>query len=308
MPSTAWASSSARARRPGRASRTSSALCRPLPSLSGWPRTRRSARGGWTPPSRCSSRSSPSAKGDRRGEAKAAAAWLRRAVLRSATTTAARDAPRSRCGASPAAGSAAASTSWPPAGTRSRTSGGGRSRSGRAASASGAASPAGRSPVWVLRRRRADVPAFLDAATPGLLVAQAIGRVGNYFNQDLFGGPTTLPWALQIDPAHRPSGYLADSTFHPTFLYEIVWNLSLAGVLVALGRTRRVRPPGLFALYVAGYSGFRIFEEMLRVDPAHHILGLRLNFFVAALLCLAGLIWFVRIQRSPRVSSAAVRG
>jgi prolipoprotein diacylglyceryl transferase len=151
--------------------------------------------------------------------------------------------------------------------------------------------------VWRLRRARVDIPAFLDAAAPALLVAQAIGRIGNWFNQELFGGPTSLPWALEIDPAHRPAGYAADPTFHPTFLYELIWNLLLAAALVRLGRAGRIRAGGLFALYVAGYSGFRIFEELLRVDPAHHVLGLRLNFFVAALLCLAGLAWFALIQR-----------
>jgi prolipoprotein diacylglyceryl transferase len=154
--------------------------------------------------------------------------------------------------------------------------------------------------IWVLHRRGADIPRFLDAAAPGLLVAQAIGRVGNYFNQELFGGPTTLPWGLEIDPAHRPAGYAHYATFHPTFLYEIVWNLGLAAVLVVLGRTRRIAPPGLFALYVAGYSGFRIFEETLRVDPAHHIFGLRLNFYVASVLFVAGIAWFARIQRHDR--------
>jgi prolipoprotein diacylglyceryltransferase len=92
----------------------------------------------------------------------------------------------------------------------------------------------------------------MDAAAPGILVAQAIGRVGNYFNQELFGGPTTLPWALEISPEHRPAGYEADATFHPTFLYEIIWDLGLAATLVWLGHHRRIRPPGLFALYVAG--------------------------------------------------------
>jgi prolipoprotein diacylglyceryl transferase len=154
--------------------------------------------------------------------------------------------------------------------------------------------------IWVLRRRGADIPRFLDAAAPGLLVAQSIGRIGNYFNQELFGGPTTLPWGLQIDAAHRPEGYAQYTTFHPTFLYEIVWNLSLAAALVLLGRTKRVRPPGLFALYVAGYSGFRIFEETLRIDPSHHLLGLRINFFVAAVLCAGGLAWFIWSQR-PRL-------
>jgi prolipoprotein diacylglyceryl transferase len=154
--------------------------------------------------------------------------------------------------------------------------------------------------VWVLRRRGADVPAFMDAAAPGLLVAQAIGRVGNYFNQELFGGPTTLPWGLEIAPSHRPLGYAQYATFQPTFLYELVWNLLLAGALVWLARRRAVRAPGLFALYVAGYSFARIGEELLRIDPAHHIFGLRLNFYVAVILCLAGIIWFVRIQRGGR--------
>jgi prolipoprotein diacylglyceryl transferase len=149
----------------------------------------------------------------------------------------------------------------------------------------------------VLRRRGANIPAFLDAAAPALLVAQAIGRIGNYFNQELFGGPSTLPWALEISPAHRPAGYTQFATFHPTFLYELIWNLLLAGALIWLGRRRRVRAPGLFALYVAGYSLGRIGEELLRVDPAHHILGMRVNFWVASLLFASGLAWFAAIQR-----------
>jgi prolipoprotein diacylglyceryl transferase len=158
--------------------------------------------------------------------------------------------------------------------------------------------------LLVLRHRlpRADIPRFLDAAAPALLVAQAIGRIGNYFNQELFGKPSSLPWAIKIDLAHRPPGYEHFATFQPTFLYEIIWNLGLAGFLVWLGHHRKIRAPGLFALYVAGYSGFRMFEETLRIDYSNHVLGLRLNFFVAAVLCLAGLLWFVRIQRGPRRS------
>ena len=153
--------------------------------------------------------------------------------------------------------------------------------------------------LGVLYRRldREGVKMFLDAAAPGLLVAQAIGRIGNYFNQELFGGPTTLPWGLKINLANRPPGYERYATFQPTFLYEIIWNLSLAGFLVWLGRTGKIRPPGLFALYVAGYSAFRMFEETLRIDYSNHILGMRLNFFVASILCALGLIWFVAIQR-----------
>jgi prolipoprotein diacylglyceryl transferase len=151
--------------------------------------------------------------------------------------------------------------------------------------------------VWRLRRAGVDVFSFMDAVAPGLLVAQAIGRIGNYFNQELFGGPTSLPWGLQIDPAHRPAGYERFATFHPTFLYELLFDLALAAVLAVVVRRGRVRPPGVFALYVAGYSAFRIFEEQLRVDPSRHLLGLRLNFFVATTLCVAGLVWFAYSQR-----------
>jgi prolipoprotein diacylglyceryl transferase len=150
--------------------------------------------------------------------------------------------------------------------------------------------------VWRLRRAGVSVAAFMDAAAPALLVGQAIGRIGNYFNQELFGGPTSFPWGLEISPTHRPAGYESFSTFHPTFLYELIFDLALAAFLVWLGNHRRIRPPGLFALYVAGYSGFRIFEESLRIDPAHHILGLRLNFYVATALCVAGLVWFAYSQ------------
>jgi prolipoprotein diacylglyceryl transferase len=150
--------------------------------------------------------------------------------------------------------------------------------------------------MWVLHRRGADIPAFMDCAAPAILVAQAIGRIGNYFNQELFGGPTTLPWGLEIDPAHRPAAYAHYATFHPTFLYELLWNLLLAGALILLWRRHTIRPPGIFALYVAGYSLARMGEELLRVDPAHHIFGLRLNFYVATLLFVAGCVWFARTQ------------
>jgi prolipoprotein diacylglyceryl transferase len=162
--------------------------------------------------------------------------------------------------------------------------------------------------LWVLHRRlsREDVRRFMDAAAPALLVAQAIGRIGNYFNQELFGGPSTLPWALKIDPAHRPPGYAQYATYQPTFLYEIIWNLSLAAFLVWLGHHRKIRAPGLLALYVAGYSAFRVFEETLRIDYSNYILGMRLNFWIASVLCVAGLAWFVAIQRGWRLRGGPV--
>jgi prolipoprotein diacylglyceryl transferase len=151
--------------------------------------------------------------------------------------------------------------------------------------------------AWRVRRAGASVALFADAIAPALLVAQAIGRIGNYFNKELFGGPTTLPWGLIIPVQYRPSGYTQFRTFQPTFLYEIIWDLLLAAVLVWLGHHRKIRPPGLFALYVAGYSAFRIFEESLRIDNSEHFLGLRLNFYVATVLTIVGIAWFVISQR-----------
>jgi prolipoprotein diacylglyceryl transferase len=161
--------------------------------------------------------------------------------------------------------------------------------------------------IWYLRKHLSwlDVYRFINAATPGLLVAQSIGRIGNYFNQELFGKPSTLPWALKISAAHRPAGYAQYATFQPTFLYEIIWNLLLAAALVWLDNRRKVRPPGLFALYVAGYSAFRIFEETLRIDYSQHILGMRLNFWVALIGTVGGLLWFARVQfKRPADGSA----
>jgi prolipoprotein diacylglyceryl transferase len=167
--------------------------------------------------------------------------------------------------------------------------------------------------VWYIRRRRGltreEIRRLIDCAAPGLLCAQAIGRIGNYFNQELFGKPSTLPWALKIDPAHRPPHYEQYATFQPTFLYEIIWNLTLAAVLAWLVRRRQFKPPGVFALYVAGYSAFRVFEDTLRIDYSNYVLGMRLNFWIALLACLAGLTWFVAIQRDwgPRRKRRSVQ-
>ena len=156
--------------------------------------------------------------------------------------------------------------------------------------------------AWRVRRSGASVGLFMNAAAPALLVAQAIGRIGNYFNQELFGKPSGLPWALEITRAARlrsgiPAADLKFSTFQPSFLYEMIFDLALAAALVWLGHHRRIQPQGLFALYVAGYSAYRIFEETIRVDSSAHFLGLRLNFFVAIVLTAAGLVWFVIAQR-----------
>ncbi len=150
---------------------------------------------------------------------------------------------------------------------------------------------------WRVHRAGADTALFADAAAPSILVAQAIGRIGNYFNQEIFGKPTTLPWGLEIDPENRPVGYEQFETFHPMFLYEGLWCLGLAAILIVLFNRRTFRPPGLFALYVAGYSAFRIFAETQRLDPANEILGMRLNFWVAFALMIVGIVAFIYSQR-----------
>jgi prolipoprotein diacylglyceryl transferase len=164
--------------------------------------------------------------------------------------------------------------------------------------------------IWRIHRAGVPISKALDAGAPGLLVAHGIGRFGNYFNQELFGGPTSLPWGIEIDPANRPEGYAQDSVFQPTFLYEAIWDFSLAGFLVWLDNSREIRPPGLFALYITGYAAFRSFNETLRVDPSHYILGMRLNFFVACLVAIGGAIWFAwtqgwwgRRRTEPQVAS-----
>ena len=150
--------------------------------------------------------------------------------------------------------------------------------------------------LWRVKRRGADLPTFMDAGAPALLVAQSIGRVGNWFNQELFGKPTNLPWGLEIDPQHRPEQYLRPRDVSPRLPLRDHLEPCAGGAARAAHRGRSA-PPGLFALYVAGYSAFRIFAELIRVDPAHHIFGLRLNLFVAVALCVIGLVWFWRTQR-----------
>src|SRR5437763_11635254 len=167
--------------------------------------------------------------------------------------------------------------------------------------------------LWRLRRLGVNQAQFMDAVAPALLVAQGIGRIGNYFNKELFGRPTSLPWGLEIPFQYRASGgiparYLNASTFQPTFLYELIFDFAWAAVLVWLGHHRKIKAPGLFALYVFGYSAYRIFEESLRIDSSVYFLGLRLNTYIASALALIGLIWFYRAQRRPGAEPLPVDG
>jgi prolipoprotein diacylglyceryl transferase len=131
---------------------------------------------------------------------------------------------------------------------------------------------------------------FLDSLAPGVIFAQAIGRVGNYFNQEVFGRPTNLPWGIEIRPFKRPDGYEEFLKFHPTFLYELLWCVFIGFLLIKLpGLLSRVitNRGDIFALYVFGYTAGRLWIEALRIDEANYILGLRLNIWVC-LVVLAG--------------------
>ena len=143
--------------------------------------------------------------------------------------------------------------------------------------------------AFVVHRSGNSVRLMMDAVAPGLLLAQGIGRWGNYFNQELYGKHTTLPWALRIDAAHAPNGVAG--TFHPTFLYEFIWDVLAVLLLLWIDRRFTLRRPALFSLYIAVYTAFRTFEETLRIDPSSHVLGERLNFWVS-LACFVGSVAF----------------
>ena len=165
----------------------------------------------------------------------------------------------------------------------------------------------------VARRSGASVARLADCVAPALLVAQGIGRFGNWWNQELYGKPTDLPWGLEIDLDHR-GDYLDSETFHPTFLYEALWNFAAAGLLLLIERRFRIRPGGLFALYVLLYSLGRVWVELLRVDPSHEFAGVRLNAWVAGLAVVLSTAFFVWWQKSwkreggspPKVETMAI--
>jgi len=147
---------------------------------------------------------------------------------------------------------------------------------------------------------------LLDSLAPGVIIAQAIGRIGNYFNQEVFGKPTTLPWAIEIEAKNRPDGYEAITTFHPTFFYELLWCLFIAYLLIKLpGFLKSVaRNSGdIFALYVAGYTAGRLWIEALRIDEANYILGLRLNIWVSIIVFTAAVIYLYRSHRRGNTSN-----
>ncbi len=148
--------------------------------------------------------------------------------------------------------------------------------------------------AWIgARRAGVLLPPVGDAIAPGIALAQAIGRWGNWFNQELFGAPTNVPWALEIDQAHRPAGYEAFSTFHPTFLYESLWLVGVALVVIWADKRFQLGHGRAFALYVLLYTVGRLWIELLRVDSANTIAGLRLNVWTSILVGLGALVYLV---------------
>lgn len=166
----------------------------------------------------------------------------------------------------------------------------------------------------VAKRSGADLGKLADCVAPALLVAQGIGRFGNWWNQELYGKATDLPWGLEISPENRPIADIESDTFHPTFLYEALWCFAAAGVLLLLERRFRIRPGGLFALYVLLYSIGRFWIEMLRVDPSHEFGGVRLNVYVAGAAIILSTAFFVWWQKTwkrgtgppPKVEAMAI--
>ncbi len=152
--------------------------------------------------------------------------------------------------------------------------------------------------VILTRRHHYDTIGIMDALAPGIVLAQAIGRWGNYFNQELFGTPSKLPWALEIDPGKRPAGYLQYATFHPTFLYESLYCLAIFAFLMWATRHVRFQRGQVGALYIALYTFGRFWFENMRIDPAHHVGGLRINAWVTLGIFIGAVVWFVLAGRA----------
>jgi prolipoprotein diacylglyceryl transferase len=152
--------------------------------------------------------------------------------------------------------------------------------------------------TWIgCRRRGISLAAFAGAVAPGLVLAQAIGRWGNYFNQELFGGPTNVPWALLVDPDNRPAATPDIALYHPTFLYESLWCVGVFFLLIWAEKRFRLTGGRLFALYIAAYTLGRAWIESLRVDDVNHILGLRLNVWTSIIVFLTAVSFLIATRR-----------
>jgi prolipoprotein diacylglyceryl transferase len=149
--------------------------------------------------------------------------------------------------------------------------------------------------VWVARSRGWSVTGLVDAIIPGIPVAQAIGRLGNWFNQEIYGRPSDLPWAVEIDnPSSEFEGF---TTFHPTFLYEGLLNLTIAGSLIFADRQKWLKPGAILPLWITMYGIARFIVEGMRTDAASEIAGIRVNHWVSGAAVIIGVIWFLAVQR-----------
>lgn len=151
--------------------------------------------------------------------------------------------------------------------------------------------------VIVVKHRHQRVAPLADAIAPTIILAQGIGRWGNYFNQELFGSPTTMPWGLEIDAAHLPAGYEPGTLFHPTFLYESVWNIAAFFVIIALDKRFSFKGGQVMCLYLMAYSPIRIYTETLRLDPAYEFFGIRQNALTSILALIIAVVAFVYLGR-----------
>ncbi|MEV4731071.1 prolipoprotein diacylglyceryl transferase [Saccharopolyspora sp. NPDC049426] len=174
--------------------------------------------------------------------------------------------------------------------------------------------------AWIgCRQRGVPLPAFADTVAPGLVLAQAVGRLGNWFNQELYGGPTNVPWGLEIYRRIDPDTGLADpiagvavdptpiTVVHPTFLYELLWNVGVFLLVLWADRKFRMGHGRVFALYVAGYTAGRVWIEMMRSDEATHILGIRINVFTSLVVFLGAVIYLL-VVRGKREDPALLAG
>ena len=153
---------------------------------------------------------------------------------------------------------------------------------------------------WTVHRDGGDGAAVFDATAVGIPVAQAVGRLGNWFNQELFGQPTNVPWGLEIQPNKRPLGHIDSPTFHPTFLYEALWNLGVAA-FVAFAVPRlfpRLKKGYSWAIYVAGYTSGRIWIELLRIDDATKLFGARINVWTSLIVFVAAVLVVIKGLRN----------
>ncbi len=154
--------------------------------------------------------------------------------------------------------------------------------------------------LWAARRRGMNIGEGIDAIIPGIPVAQAIGRVGNWFNQEIFGGPTDLPWAVEIDRDHRPDQFMDEPTFHPAFLYEGLWNIALTVFLVWIDRRGVLKRGMILPLWILGYGIGRFMVEAVRIDAATRILGIRVNHWVSGSAVVISLLALLLLyKRAP---------